>query len=160
MALWPWAHSNKCIFSFLFQDQAMFHCWKANWGFLQRELWPQIFRPRILQTQFCAFRPHIFRAFWPHIILHVAGAARSAATNLSATYSVLFGHIFRVFWTHIPRVLATYSVLFGHISACFGHILCAFWTHIRLFRPHIPCFSVTYSSACRSWLENGHFQDS
>jgi hypothetical protein len=65
-------------------------------------------------------------------------AARSAATNLSATYSVLFGHIFRVFRPHIlcfsdtyPRVSATYA-LFGHISACFGHIFRAFWSHILL----------------------------
>jgi hypothetical protein len=70
-----------------------------------------------------------------------------------------FGHIFCAFWTHIPRVSATYSELFGHISACFGHIFRAFRTHIGVFRPHIPCFSATYSSACRRWLENRHFQD-
>jgi hypothetical protein len=32
MAFCHWAHSYKCFFSCLFQDQPIFHCWKAKMG--------------------------------------------------------------------------------------------------------------------------------
>ncbi len=30
MAFWHWAHSDKCFFSFIFQNEPLFRCWKAK----------------------------------------------------------------------------------------------------------------------------------